>query len=101
MGAGCQHLISATIARPTLELDSDPWQRSGCSLQLEHSDTQGSHRDVAAPDENTTTHSQYHHLYSVIKYGNTWIMLHLQFYRTLNLYYAIKILDFRLEPITA
>lgn len=28
-------------------------------------------------------------------------MLHLQFYRTLNLYYAIKILDFRLEPITA
>ena len=40
-------------------------------------------------------------IYSVIKYGNTWIMLHLQFYRTLNLYYAIKIQDFRLEPITA
>ena len=40
-------------------------------------------------------------IYSVIKYGNTWIMLHLQFYRTLNLYYAIKILDFRMEPITA
>ena len=31
MRAGCQHLISATIARPTLELDSDPWQ---CSAAL-------------------------------------------------------------------